>query len=304
MIDERILARFKEQKGFDLAPHLMVLARVGSHSHGTYIAPTDPNAIDDVDYLGIMVPPVDHLIGLPRLECWNEKWEELDVVIYSLDKAIRLLMKNNPNVLGILWMRDEDYVHRTFAFDHLRANRDIFTSQSIITSFIGYASGQLKKMESFDLTAMDKYAQLKTEVDGYVARNENVPKELSQRYDQFKSKFFSGYMGEKRKRLVQEFGFDVKNAAHLIRLLRMGIEFAATGQLNVYRAQDAEELIAIKQGKWTLEQVKVEAERLFAKFRALEETTVLPEQPDYHRVNNLLVGLTLGYIISNPFEIT
>ena len=49
-------------------------------------------------------------------------------------------------------------------------------------------------------------------------------------------------MGEKRKAIVRKYQYDVKNAAHLIRLLRMGIEFLETGELRVFRAMDAEEL--------------------------------------------------------------
>jgi hypothetical protein len=48
-------------------------------------------------------------------------------------------------------------------------------------------------------------------------------------------------MGEKRKAMVRKYQYDVKNAAHLIRLLRMGAEFIESGNLQVYRTTDAEE---------------------------------------------------------------
>jgi hypothetical protein len=56
--------------------------------------------------------------------------------------------------------------------------------------------------------------------------------------------------------------YDSKNAAHLIRLLRMGIEFLIEGAMYVERA-DGPELLEIKRGGWTLGKVKAEAERLF-----------------------------------------
>jgi len=62
-------------------------------------------------------------------------------------------------------------------------------------------------------------------------------------------------MGTKRKMLVEKYGYDCKNAAHLIRLLRMGVEFLKDGRLYVMR-EDAKQLIEIKRGEWTLEQVK------------------------------------------------
>jgi hypothetical protein len=67
-------------------------------------------------------------------------------------------------------------------------------------------------------------------------------------------------MGQKRRELVRRVGYDAKNAAHLIRLLRMGIEFLTEGTLHVKRA-DAAELLEIKRGAWPLEEVKSEAER-------------------------------------------
>ena len=58
---------------------------------------------------------------------------------------------------------------------------------------------------------------------------------------------YMGYMGTKRKQLFDKFGYDPKNAAHMIRLLRMGNEFLRTGELVTYRP-DREELIEIKCG--------------------------------------------------------
>src|SRR5207249_9070807 len=44
---------------------------------------------------------VDHHVhlGLPRWEHWRMQQDELDVVIYSLEKAVRLLLKSNPNIV-------------------------------------------------------------------------------------------------------------------------------------------------------------------------------------------------------------
>ena len=42
-----------------------------------------------------------------------------------------------------------------------------------------------------------------------------------------------GYMGDKRKRLVVELGYDAKNASHCVRLLRMCIEFLTTGEMTL-----------------------------------------------------------------------
>jgi hypothetical protein len=83
----------------------------------------------------------------------------------------------------------------------------------------------------------------------------------------------------------------VKNAAHLIRLLRMGIEFLGTGQLQVYRTSDADELKRIKRGEWSLDDVKAEAERLFARVEPARARSPLPPTPNTAAANALLVDI-------------
>lgn len=88
------------------------------------------------------------------------------------------------------------------------------------------------------------------------------------------------YMGAKRKELVERYGYDCKNAAHSVRLLRMGIEFLETGELNVYRTAHADELRAIKRGLWTLDQVKQEVDRLSDRIASARDHSPLPAEPD------------------------
>jgi hypothetical protein len=96
------------------------------------------------------------------------------------------------------------------------------------------------------------------------------------RFRKLHREHFSGYMGEKRKAMVRKYQYDVKNAAHLIRLLRMGSEFITTGTLQAYRTTDADELKVIKRGGWTLDQVKAEAARLFDGVEAARARSAVP----------------------------
>jgi len=81
-----------------------------------------------------------------------------------------------------------------------------------------------------------------------------------------------------------------KHAAHLVRLLRMCVEFLSTGQLNVFR-EDASELKDIKQGKWSLEKIKKEAEDLFALSREALVKSPLPPHPDKAKAESLLLKI-------------
>jgi len=315
-IDPRIARAFAEENGFALAPHLVVLGLMGSHSHGTYVPPDEPDAIDDVDLMGFLVPPLPYHLGLPRWEHWRYQEEELDVVIYSLDKAVRLLLKSNPNIVGLLWLRQEEYVHRHEVFDLLRDRRAMFSSQVAADAFAGYAYDQLKRVEAFDLERMAEYEALTSEIRAHgplaevleadaaklkhLARAWGVPGETLGRFRKLHRQHFSGYMGEKRKAMVRKYQYDVKNAAHLIRLLRMGIEFLETGTLRVYRTDDADELKGIKQGGWSLDDVKAEAERLFGQIDAARSRSTLPDGPDEAAANALLIEMHLQVLGLRP----
>ncbi len=308
-VDPRIAQAFAAENGFPLEPHLVVLGLMGSHSHGTYLPPAEPDAIDDIDLMGFVVPPPEYHIGLPRWQHWRLQADELDVVLYSLEKAVRLLLKSNPNIVGLLWLREEEYLYRHPTFDLLRKRRDIFSSQAAADAFAGYAYNQLNRMEAFDLERMAEYESLTGEIQKrgpltevleadaaklrHIAGNWGVELDVLKRFRKLHHGHFSGYMGEKRKAMVRKHQYDVKNAAHLIRLLRMGAEFLESGRLQVYRSTDADELKLIKRGGWTLDQVKREAERLFGGIEQARARSPLPPGPDEAAANELLMQIHL-----------
>lgn len=254
----------KLEKILDQYPHfpmkdsLVLLGYRGSIAHGTYLPKNDPAHIDDKDVMGISIPPREYYLGLRKFEGWDKQEEEWDIVVYEFRKMIRLLVKSNPNVLCLLWLEPNHYILRTDIGDILIENRELFASREIYKSFLGYAHGQMARMTKFK---------------------------------------FEGYMGQKRKALVEKHGYDAKNAAHMIRILRQGIEFLATGELNVMR-HDSKELVAIKHGEWTLEQVKAEAKRLFSKAEDALSRSSLPIKPDFDRINDFCTE-----ILSARFEL-
>jgi predicted nucleotidyltransferase len=261
-VDPRIISAFPD--GFSLDLHTVCLAMVGSTSHNTYVPHDDPNSIDDVDYMGIAIPPVNKVIGLSAWDHWTMQKEELDVVYYSFSKLFGLLLKSNPNVVGLLWLEPSCYVYLSPIFKRLIENREIFSSKRAYKAFSGYAYGQIYKMEHGK---------------------------------------FEGYMGAKRKSLVEKFGYDCKNGAHAIRLLRMGTEFLETGVLRVYRTDDAEEIREIKSGKWTLDEVKAEAWKLLFKAKTALDGSSLPDEPDCKAAEELLISSTLDFWNKNELRV-
>lgn len=305
----RVADLFDESHDFEWAHSCLVLGYVGSQSHGTYVAPEDPDAIDDVDMMGVLLPPRRYLLGLEKFEHWTLQKDELDVVAYSLHKFVGLLLKGNPNVLGLLWLRDSEYLQRSDSFLELQAHRRLFAAKSVYASFAGYASGQLHRMTAYSQEIEDEIQRLGGELEaaGWLTseimdgRSLPMPKgmdpkianEKAARLKSLRAKYHTAYMGEKRKGLVRRHGYDTKNASHLIRLLLMCNEFLRTGEMQVYREHDAELLRAIKRGEWTLDAVKVRAEELFAEAKVARDASPLPDEPDRKSVNELLVNICL-----------
>jgi predicted nucleotidyltransferase len=82
-----------------------------------------------------------------------------------------------------------------------------------------------------------------------------------------------------RHELEVRFGYDTKHAMHLVRLLRMAREILTTGQVHVERA-DREELLAIRDGAWSYEDLVAWAEQQNAELEAVCPTSPLPKEPD------------------------
>jgi predicted nucleotidyltransferase len=223
-------------------------------AHGMYVPASSPTGLDDKDVMAICVPPPAYYLGLTEYGSRGTveiKQGVWDIVIYEIRKMIKMLLEGNPNVLSLLWVDAQHYLTVAAPGKLLIQSRTLFVGRHVYHSFAGYAESQLRRMTHLA---------------------------------------FQGYMGEKRKRLVEQFGYDTKNAAHLVRLLRMCIEFLDEGELRVTRP-DATELLAIKQGRWTLARVKAEAKRLFAHAKAAYRTSRLPDAPMHGRANALCVKI-------------
>lgn len=295
----------------------ILLGYRGSVAHNMYVPKEDPNSIDDIDLMGFVVAPPENYFGLSE---WGSRGTSdymeghYDCVFYELRKAFSLLLQGNPNILGMLWLRHEDYLYLNQASQQIIANRHLFVGKHVYNAFAGYAHAQLEKMESRDPTELREYmaitAELKHRGSHPNHKGEVFPKpkrdtgesrdvanwdteKLVTRLRHYQKKGDNiGYLGEKRKGLVLEHGYDAKNAAHLIRLLRMCKEFMATGELTVFRTADAAELLDIKRGKWVLEDVKKHANELFEECRSARDASSLPPEPDRAGAEQLLISIT------------
>lgn len=240
-----------------LPERVILLGFRGSVVHGTYRPSSDPNSVDDIDLMAVHVGPLEHYLGFRRKgqETLDRSSGPWDVVSYEIRHYFALLRKNNPNVQQLLWTPERFIVRSTELGDRLREHRRLFLSKQAFDAFNGYAYSQFKKLEKKD---------------------------------------HRGYMGQKRKKLVELHGYDTKYAAHLIRLIRMGCEYLRYGEVVLPRP-DADELLAIKDGEWTLQEVRQAAKAGFAALREAKEDSPLPARADQEAIERLLMDTVAGF---------
>lgn len=95
---------------------------------------------------------------------------------------------------------------------------------------------------------------------------------------------------EARAVLEEKYNYDTKHAMHLVRLLRMGVEILSEGQVLVERP-DAEELMDIRNGKWTYDEVTEYATMMDAKMGEMYEKSSLPRAVDRDVVAKIYVNM-------------
>lgn len=150
--------RLPTKREFDLYKHALIVGLGGSKSYGTN------HSLSDTDWKGVVVPPRRyHMTTLYNFEQTVWKSEEKsgrvseqdgipeadeEGVIYGFDKFVKLCAAANPNVIELLFLREEDYAIISDEGRYLIENRDLFLSQRALYTFTGYAMSQLKRIRT------------------------------------------------------------------------------------------------------------------------------------------------------------
>lgn len=174
--------------------------------------------------------------------------KEPDRVLYGIHRWAELALQGNPNILEILWTPENYFVKRTEVGLLLVENRELFLSKRMKSRYLGYAQSQLYRMQRL---------------------NKNVNSNLE------------------RLKSFELYGFDVKNASHLVRLMRTCLEILTEETIHVQR-YDAAELLEIRQGKWSLDRIYEEERRLARLVDQAIVTTSLPARPNREAVNEIV----------------
>jgi uncharacterized protein len=276
----------------------------------------------DVDLKGIVVGPRQWYFGMEPAP------EQVDLspdhVRYEVRKFMRLAIGANPTVIELLFTSPEHHRCVTPSGELLLQHRDAFLSKRIADRFSGYALAQLKRIRSHRsyLLTPPSHAPSRAEFDlpertvipadqqlaaaesllaqGDLEGADASPNflELLARERRYKSalKGWQSYQtwlrtrNPKRSELEAKFGYDTKHAMHLVRLQRMAIETLTTGSVNVTRS-DREELLAIRDGALSFDQLETQTESVDRQLRAAAATSTLPDEPNEDSINNLCISI-------------
>ncbi|KKN67671.1 hypothetical protein LCGC14_0459300 [marine sediment metagenome] len=363
---------------FNLRDRTILLTIAGSKAYGT------SNCDSDVDVKGVAIPPAAYRDGFlhrfeqaDKLGSMNVFYNDLndeekakadqgeyEGSVYEIRKFFKLAADNNPNILDLLFCRDEDVRYITPLGQKLRDNRDKFLSTRCRWTFAGYAKAQLKRIETHRKWLIDPppakrpariafglgeeteipndqlrtaEAVVKKKVDSWeidfdqldpatkmyilnqiyenlteigitsdskynaaarsIGYNENFL-HLLQKEREYKNavthwKQYQDWKktrNEKRAELEANYGFDCKHGSHLVRLLRMCGEILETGKVNVYRP-DAQDLLDIRNGKWSYEKLIEFAYSEDKKMDGLFKTSPLPRKPPFEELDRLCIEM-------------
>lgn len=191
--------------GFKYPEDLIHVFQGGSHQHGASL----PDKVSDVDIFGVYIErPVKvlgvseetHFTGSTQDQYERNRPGDEDYKVYTLKRWASLACKGNPTILGFLYtpcVLQRNSLEDSMWKDYIWKNRKYFQAKSHAKAFLGYAQGQIARL------------------DGSQGR---------------------GKHGQ-RPELEEKFGYDTKAAMHLMRLLFEAEEYMLTGNITYPRPE-------------------------------------------------------------------
>jgi len=127
---------------FDTNKHTIFLTLTGSRVYGTHTQESD------YDYRGVVIPPREYFLGyLHRFE-QSEQKGEADKTLFGIRKFFGLAADNNPNIIELLYIPTKYWQTSSHLWERIVENRHLFLSQKAYHTFRGYATSQLKRMNT------------------------------------------------------------------------------------------------------------------------------------------------------------
>jgi predicted nucleotidyltransferase len=292
---------------------LIFMTLAGSHMYGM----STPQS--DIDKRGVCIPPRNVVMGFfGGFE--QQDYSNEDTVVYGLTKFMKLASDCNPNIIELLFAPEDAIIMQHPIWDKLLERREEFLSSKTYHTFTGYALSQLKRIRTHrawllnppdhkptraeyglteagagvrELAKGIDMAEISKDAMKVIEREKQY-KAASTTWTQFQT--WKKHRNPKRAGLEAQHGYDTKHASHLVRLLRMGKEILTKGTLTV-RRPDAGELLAIRRGIWSYDELMSNVEPLQEELRSIYEnkTYVVPDKVNKQKISDFCVELHEDY---------
>lgn len=310
--------------------------RTGSHLYGL------ATSTSDKDYTGIFLTPWEYHIGLQKLEQVDlgvesklengkNSSEAVDRTFYELKRFVALAAGNNPNIIELLFVDEDNIIYINKYGRKLLENRHLFLSQKLIEKFSGFANSQKHKLYVKKENLEKLYSArdfIKEMIEKYKSDKILLP-EMSKEKNFWKNFIQRDAKGDvyrigeyninsnlnlknacelieriikessNRQELIRLSGYDTKYASHLVRLLLEAIEIITTGNL-VYPLQEKDLIMKIKKGEMKFEEVIELVEELEKRFKSFENTPeliVIPEKADIKAIEKFVIEIYKDFLL-------
>ncbi len=303
-----------KNKQFDPVEYRIFEGITGSRLYGT----ATPDS--DLDTRGVCIPPLEVLIDPFMNFNVKDSFDGEDRAIYDLGKFMSLCADANPNIVELLFINGENVLYQKAEWTHIIDHRNLFLSKNIKHRFLGYAFAQLEAIkrhrewfiqppdhkptrEEFGLrqTPLVSEAGLQNvlsvphelflpEHHAELVR-ERAYRDAKKKWDNYQQ--WSKNRNPKRKGTEEKFGYDTKYASHLFRLMYEGKELLLTGNIT-FPLVDADELLKIKNGFLSYEQVLSLASVMEYNFEQWYNESALPHTPNRNALKELYFEIVKG----------
>lgn len=112
----------------------------GSNAYGTN------REGSDLDTRGIFIAPPEVIIS-PFEAIEQIRYDDKDEVIYEITKFLNLLIVQNPNILELLWVREDFIQFSSPLYEELRSYREELLTKATKFTFSEYAYSQLNRIK-------------------------------------------------------------------------------------------------------------------------------------------------------------
>lgn len=211
----------------------------------------------DIDFLGICFPPEEAVFGL-------KKWEQKEFNF----------TKNGLTYDGTI------YDIRKFFRLAMNGNPNILESLFV---------------EPKDVAFYNDYGgKILDERKEFLSRNKCYKSFTGYAYSQLYKLEKKEYKDSHRREEVEKYGYSLKNAYHLIRLMHQAIQILVERDLSVLRPE-RQLLLQIRNGKFTIEEIRAMADKLENQAKDAYIRSTLREEVDREKLEGLLMRLMKDY---------